>query len=163
MPGSVLPILAEYFMSKYSLCCFVLQHFPSTPAKEKVIPCSGESRDILHLLGLLVSSSISIFFLLLLPPSPSPSGTHSLLPHCVSKENFVLGCKARKIKSFTLRHLVSSSNTTCVEQAKLQFSSLLAIVGFIPNLILFLKLQRSKRSWANCLGICGAQSVTIMG
>jgi hypothetical protein len=26
MPGSVLLILAEYFMSKYSLCCFMLQH-----------------------------------------------------------------------------------------------------------------------------------------
>ncbi len=29
MPGSVLPILAEYFMSKYSLCCSVLQQYCS--------------------------------------------------------------------------------------------------------------------------------------
>jgi hypothetical protein len=67
-----------------------------------------------------------------------------------------------KIKSFTLRHLVSYSNTTCVEQAKLRLSSLLAIVGSVPNLILFLDTSKRLKLWASCSGICGAQSVTIM-
>jgi hypothetical protein len=130
MPGSVLPILAEYFMSKYSLCCFVLQHSPLTPAKTRVIPCSGESRAVLHLLGFLVSSSVSFSF------------WNTFAPSTLYFQGIFLYCRARKIKSFPLRHLVSCSNTTCVEQAKLQLSSLLAIVGFIPNLILFLILQK---------------------
>jgi hypothetical protein len=67
-------------------------------------------------------------------PSPSPSVIHLLLPRCVSKEICDYCARPEKIKSFTLRHLVSYSNTTCVEQAKLQISCLLAIVGFIPNL-----------------------------
>jgi hypothetical protein len=49
-----------------------------------------------------------------------------------------------------------------VEQAKLQLSSLLAIVGSIPNLILFLDTPKRLKLWASCLGICGAQSVTTM-
>ncbi len=56
----------------------------------------------------------------------------------------MLQCKARKIKSFTLRHLVSCTNTTCVEQTKLQFSCLLAIVGSLPNLNFSLDIKEAE-------------------
>ncbi len=128
----------------------MLQHFPRTPAEKKssVVP------------GILVTSSSYWSFSSppLSPspspfPSPSPSGTHLLLPRCVSKEILCFSARPEKIKSFTLRHLVSCSNTTCVEQAKLQFSCLLAIVGSLPNLNLSLDIEKAKL-WV-CSETCG--------
>ncbi len=129
----------------------MLQHFPRTPAEKKSSVAPGI---------LVTSSSYWSFSSPPLSPSPSPfpspstSGTHLLLPRCVSKEILCFSAKPEKIKSFTLRHLVSCSNTTCVEQAKLQFSCLLAIVGSLPNLNRFLSVSTAKL-WANYSEICG--------
>ncbi len=44
MPGLVLPILAEYFMSKYSLCCSMLQqqYVFNSPKGELITYCTAE-------------------------------------------------------------------------------------------------------------------------
>jgi hypothetical protein len=135
MPGSVLPNPGRIFYVQNILCVALLQHFPRTPAKENVILCSGESRDILHILGLLVSS-ISVYFSLSFSISFSISFWNTFAPPILCFQGIfcVIVPGQKKIKSFTLRHLVSCSNTTCVEQAKLQLSCLLAIVGSLPNL-----------------------------
>jgi hypothetical protein len=45
----------------------LLQHSPLTPAKTRVIPCSGESRAVLHLMGFLrLLLHLSLLLLLLL-------------------------------------------------------------------------------------------------
>jgi hypothetical protein len=76
--------------------------------------CSGESRVVLHLLGLprlLLHLHLHLLLLLLLLLEYIRSS------HIVFPKNFVLFVQGQKyFKSFTLRHLVSCSNTTCVVQ-----------------------------------------------
>ncbi len=66
--------------------------------------------------------------------------------HIVFPKDFCIICaRPEKFKSFTLRHLVSCSNTTCVEQGWTTSSSVLAAVGSISNLVPLLRTPVLKK------------------
>jgi hypothetical protein len=56
-----------------------------------------------------------------------------LLPHCISKEFLYYSARPEKSRAL-LKASCFKFQHYCVEQAKLQFSCLLAIVGSLPNL-----------------------------